>query len=707
MLERIKKLQELTLAGKMRVECVPTEYDRGDLLLRPIQMSAKRVSEYILNQEPMITEYSVMTGQLRFDGSVEGNAFSLEGHKNVGGILKAFYNKPADNVATLEWQHSVGDFAHVIDHGLKAILSEIEASRKSHTLQDELDFLDGVESVVRALIGWAGKCSRRAAEKAHEVDNPAYRANLMRLSETLERIPYEPAGSFYEAVLSLYICFSMIPDSIGTIDRTFRRYYIQDIERGVLTQEEAAAYLQELYLMIQSWTPVTSDRFTRGGESHFCIGGYLENGEDGFNETSRLVLDSLLELDTYIPQISLRWTKKMAHEDFYYVNDRARRDAHQRIAFVNDEPRIRAWMDIVGLPWEVACSYCMAGCNEPNVPGGRIMGTINSNITKFLGKTLNERRSEVLAAKSFDAFYRIAEEELCQNLDEIIWYDTAFNAVRARDCNLVSSIFFKGCIKNARSVTQKGCDYTTGMIDAIGLTTAIDSLIIIDQFVYDEKLCTMEEMLSALDDNWAGHEDLHTLIMKKGRFFGNDDEKSNQLARQFYDSIYRHLEDKRDFMGKRFLLGDLIGYNQHNVWFGQATGATPDGRYAGEPISFGRGQSQGRDRNGLTALLNSITACDPHHLVSGPTVTNLMLDEQMVRDDMQFEKLVWLLEAYFRREGMHYQLNYVSREELLAARENPAQHENLRVRVSGFSDNYVRLNKDLQDEILTRTNIQG
>ncbi len=707
MLERIKKLQELTLAGKMLPQSVKTEYDRKDLLLRPVQMSAKRLSEYILNQEPLITEYSMMTGLFKFDGSVEGDAFQLSGHKNIGGLLAQFYNQPVDDVATLEWQHSVGDFGHVIDGGLKQILSEIAQSRENHSAQDELDFLDAMECVVKTLRAWAEKCSRRAAEKAAQVENPAYKANLMRLSEALLRVPYEPASSFYEAVLSLYICFSCIPDSIGTIDRTFRSYYLSDLEKGVLTPEEAAGYLQELYLMIQSWTPVTSDRFTRGGESHFCIGGYLENGEDGFNETSRLVLDALLELDTYIPQISLRWTKKTPHEVFYYVNDRARKDAHQRIAFVNDEPRIRAWMDIVGLPWEVACAYCMAGCNEPNVPGGRIMGTQNSNIVKFLMKTFSERRQEILMAETFDDFYRIAEEELCKNLDEIIWYDTAFNTVRARDCNLISSIFFKGCIRKARSVTQKGCDYTTGMIDAIGLTTAIDSLAIIDQFVYVEKRCTMAEMLDALDKNWAGYEDLHTLIYKKGCFFGNDDEISNAVARRFYESIYTHLQDKHDFMGKHFLLGDLIGYNQHNVWFGQRMGATPDGRYAGEPISFGRGQSQGRDRNGLTALLNSITVCDSHHLVSGPTVTNLMLDEQMVKDEEQFDKLVTLLEAYFRKDGMHYQLNYVSREELLAARANPATHENLRVRVSGFSDNFVRLNEDLQDEILTRTAIRG
>lgn len=707
MQERIQKLQGLTLSGKMWVDPVPTSYDRHDLLLRPVQMSAKRVCAYIRNQEPLITEYSAMTGQLKFDGTVEGNAFQLNGHKNFSSIAAEFYNKPANNVSTLEWQHSVGDFGHIIRHGLKGILEEIRVSRQQHQLQEELDFLDAIESVTWAIVDWMKKCSIRATERAAQTQNPLYRENLTRLANTLCRIPYEPAETFYEAVLSLYVCFSFIPDSIGTIDRTFREFYYRDLEEGILTRDEAAAYLQELYLMIQSWTPITSKNFTRGGESHFCIGGYLSDGQDSFDEVSRLVLDALLELDTYIPQISMRWTEKTPHDVFFYVNDQARKDPHQRIAFVNDEPRIRALTEIVGLPYEEAVNYCMCGCNEPAIQGGRILGTANSNITKFLGKTFGERKADILAATTFDEFYSIAAEELRKNLDEIIWYDTAFNQIRARDCNLVSSIFFRGCIRNARSVTQGGCDYTTGMIDAIGLTTAIDSLAIVEQFVYDEKRCTMQELTDALEQDWAGYEDLHTLIFKKGRFFGNDDESTNALARRFYNTIYQHLETKRDFMGNRFLLGDLIGYNQHNVWFGRDTGATPDGRHAGEPISFGRGQSQGRDRNGLTALLNAIATCDPHHLVSGPTVTNLMLDAQLVRDDAQFQKLVVLLETYFRNGGIHYQLNYVTREELLAARQNPTAHESLRVRVSGFSDNYVRLNSDLQDEILQRTAIHG
>ena len=131
--------------------------------------------------------------------------------------------------------------------------------------------------------------------------------------------------------------------------------------------------------------------------------------------------------------------------------------------------------------------------------------------------------------------------------------------------------------------------------------------------------------------------------------------------------------------------------------------ATPDGRLAGEAISFGAGQTGGRDREGLAALLNSVAQMDPTGIMTGPTVLNVMLDETLIRDDEKFDKTVALVEAYFKAGGPHIQLNYVSKEELLAAQAKPEEHENLRVRVSGFSGYFTLLDPKLQKDIIERT----
>jgi trans-4-hydroxy-L-proline dehydratase len=703
MIERIAQLAKLTVSGKMWVEPVKTDYDRMDLFLSPVQMSAKRAYEYILNQEPMITEYSAMTGFLTFDGSVEGDIFNRPGHRNFQALKAEFYAKPVDNLSTMEWQHSTGDFGKIIRGGIAALETEIKQSRQTHTNPEEVDFLDGMQTVCDAIGGWAAKCSMRAEEKAKDTVGAEYRRNLLRLADALKRVPHYPAQSFYESVLCVYICYPFINDGIGLADRYLYPLYRRDVENGVITQAEAASYLQELFLMLQARIHVDSDRFHRGGESHFCIGGYLPNDEDGFNDLSRLIVDSLMELPTWIPQISLRWTRKTPHDVLAYMMDCERHDNNKRIAFVNDEPHIRAWENITGLSHDDAVSYTMVGCNEPAFPGGILIGSADSNIVRSMANTFHQRGGELKVAQSFEDFYRIYEEELRRDIKEMIWIDDAMNAVRSRDCNLISSPFFRGCIENAKSMTQGGATFTVATLSFIGTTTVIDSLSVVKQFVFDEKIVTIGQLVDAVCGNWVGYEDLHTRIRKEGHFFGNDDETSNAMAQRFFASATETLKDKTNYLGNHYVLGNLIGYNQHNVWFGNATTATPDGRYDGDPISFGHGQSDGRDRCGLPALLNSVAKSDPEDILSGPSVTNIMLDEQIVRNEDSFQKLVDMMETYLHNGGIHFQLSYVSREDMINAQITPEKYASLRVRVSGFSDYFTNLNRDLQDEIITRT----
>ncbi len=700
---RIRAMAEKVMAGEAWFEETPVQYDRADIFLPHVAMSAKRVKEYIFAQKPMLTEESTLCGYLRFDGSVEGEIFNRMGHQNFDLVKKLFYNKPYDNLVTFEWQHSVGDFGYIIEHGISGVQADIAKSKQVHTTQEQTLFLDGINSVCEAIVGWAHICADTADGKAIHAGRQEYRENLHKMAKALRKVPEYPAENFYEAVLCIYLCYAFIPDSIGTIDRTLWKHYSEDICKGILTREEAKGYLQELFLMLQSRISINSDRFYRGGESHFCVGGYLPDGSDGFTELSRLIVESLMELPTCIPQISLRWTKKTPREVLRYIMDCERNDANKRIAFVNDEPRIRAFMEITGLSYEDAVSYCMAGCNEPALPGGRIMGSSQQNILRSMANTFHQRGEEIRRAETMDAFYAIYEEELFHDLAEILRLEDDFNLVQARDCNLVSSIFFRGCVENALSATQGGARLGTATLDLIGLPNVIDSLAVVEQFVYDEKIVSMDELVDAVCANWQGYELLHTRIQRHARFFGNDDEQTNALSRRLTDSIYRFLQDKRNFVGKKYLVGNLIGYNQHNKWFGERTLATPDGRMDGEMMSFGIGQGNGRDHNGLAALLNAVAQYDPHCQMNGPSVTNVMLDEQLVRNDESFEQLVTMFETYFIKGGTHFQLTYVSREDLIAAQKAPEKYRNLRVRVSGFSDFFVNLNDDLQNEIIQRT----
>lgn len=701
--ERIEKLVNKTVSGEMYVYPVKTEYDRCDLFLPPVKMSAKRVCEYIKNQEPLIFPESCFPGIITFDGSVEGNVFNRNGHKNFAIASENFYNKPVDNLLTFEWQHSAGDFGKIINIGINGIKDNIKKSTEIHKDNaNAIEFLETQLDICDAIIDWAKKCSKKAIMISKSISDKTYKRNLKRLSMSLKNVPENPASNFYEAILSLCICFGLLPDSIGLIDRYLYPFYKSDIDRDILSKEEAAEYLQELFLMIQGRTHISSDRFYRGGESHFCVGGYLENGEDGFNELSKLIVDSLIELPTWIPQISLRWTPKTPHEVLRYMMDCERKDSNKRIAFVNDEPRIKGLMKYTGLSYKRAVNYTMIGCNEIALPGGIVFGFDPMNIVRCVQNTFFNRSNDIIKAKTFDEFYDIFQEEMFKDLYEADKIGLGFQTIRSRDCNLVSNMLIDGCIENAKSVTQGGTDTYIAVGLLIGISNVIDSLSVTKQLVFDEKQITMKQLIEALQNNWNGFEELREYILKKGVFFGNDEACSNDIAHRFFKSLDKW-NDGNNYLRKKLVFGNLVGYNQHHKFFGDNTKATPDGRFDGDMISFGIGQSEGKDRNELTALLSSVAKCDTYSILTGPSVTNILLDEQLVKNDENFEKLVYLFETYFKMGGTHFQLTYVSKEDLINAKKSPDKYKNLRVRVSGFSDYFVFLNEGLQDEIIQRT----
>lgn len=701
--ERIRALTALTLQGDMYAKPTAMKFDPTDLSLPRQQGESKRLCEYILGQEPVLTPYSKMTGFFNCDDTVVGDAFRRKGHSAFTRIRKKLYLQSVDNLSTFEWQHATADYKKVLEKGIKGIIAEIDDSLKVHTESEPVEFLNALKSVAQALIGWAHKCSDKALEFSKTVENKEYKENLEALSKALLKVPENKPNSFYEAVLTIYLCFSADPDSVGTLDRYLRPFYKNDIEKGVITKDEAKEYLQELFLMLQAATKITSSNFTRGGESHFCIGGYLPDSSDGYDELSQLILESLVELPTYIPQVTLRWTAKTPKEVFRYALDCERNDPNKRIAFQNDEKRLKCYTEICGFPFEKAVGYTTVGCNEPAFLGTISGDSSKINFARSIETVFHKKSEKIADAASFEEFYDEFLQELFSDLDIAYEKDNEYNRERAKDINYLSSLFFQGCIEKATSLTRGAADTVISSPAFMGIANVIDSLIIVKQFVFDEKITTMTELVSAVQSNWEGYEDLHTLIINKGDFFGNDAFRSNEVAQKLYQSLYEYLKDKTNLFGYHFLVGDLFGYNPHFKWFGEKMGATPDGRKAGESLKFGLQQSGGYDRNGLSAYLNSIAKVDPNAIACGATVTNVMIDEQLIRNDEHFEKTVDMLETYFKNGGVHFQLNYVSKEDLLTAKVKPEDYKNLRVRVSGFSDYFVKLQESIQDEVIERT----
>ncbi len=682
------------------------EYDPFDLALPEAVLNAKRITEYILAQPVFLTDTNRFTGLLRLRGmGVPGDIFSRADHAHFNEAASHLYCRYPENLVTFEWQHSAANYERILKFGIKKCLNDIECAKELYKYdKDKYAFEEAMEIVCRGAVKWSNKCAQKHFDAAKSCTDPVRKAELEKLANAASKVPYEPATSFYEGLQTVIFCFNFLPDSIGTLDRYMYDLYRHDIDNNIITRDEAKSLLQEIFIYISNHTPPQAvARTDFSAECHFAIGGYNENGEDGFTDLSRLIVEALMELDTRRPSISLRRTNKTPFEVLRFMLDAERNDKNKRIAFANDEPRIKALENIIGIPHSEAIKYTMVGCNEPSLPGTLWKGGMTCNIVRSLTNTLKNRKAEVCAAETYEAFEKIFDEELLNDIELILEYEKKFNAIREKDINVLSCFLLDGCIESGLSATQGGCKIKLGGFNAMGLTCLIDSLTVIKQFVFDEKKVSMETLITALENNWNGYGDLRSEIIKHAKFFGNAEEISDTIARKISEKLYDILSVRRYAHGERIIIGTLAGYNPHYASFGKLTTATPDGRFDGDAFMVGTGQANGKDRNGLAALMHSIAQSDPTHIFCGPVVCNMRIEETVIRNDEQFEKFCHMVETYFRSGGIQVQLNYVSKEELLAARATPQEYGSLKVRVSGFSATYVNLDERIQDDILRRT----
>jgi trans-4-hydroxy-L-proline dehydratase len=703
---RIERLVNYAKQYDIMPTPVKVEYDAFDENLSEPIRNAKRLNEFLLAQKIEVLDDDRFIGKMRFAwNTVPGDLFGRNGHYKCNIACEKFYGKPVENLATFEWQHSNADFGKIIRIGLKGFIQEINAARKNYLGQREhLEFLAAMEMAARGLAARAEQYRAYCVAKAHEEGvSPERRNELLRMAQNCASVPVNPAKSFEEAIQCLYMCYVVLPDSIGRPDQYLYPLYKHDIDNGIITRDDAKLMLQELFIRLHGNTSHTPWADDKGAECHFAIGGYTIDHECAYNELSDLIIDAIMELPLQRPQVSLRWNLKTPRAVLHKFLDCERKDRYKRIAFVNDEPRIAAMMKICKKPWEIAYNYMMVGCNEPAYQGGVSLGGITTNVARSLTNCMKNRRAELLECKSFDEFYAIYEQELDKDLELMLDYHNQFNDLRAGDCNVISSLFLDGCIERAESATRGGAKLATMAFDMMGTTTVIDSLAIIHQFVFDEKRVSFRELLDALANDWKDAEELRQDILHHGRFFGNNDDYVDSIAHRFNHSLYEYLYDRTDMLGTPLICGNLTGYNAHFAWFGAKTDATPDGRVAGAPLTFGSGQSYGKDIDGATSQLLSVAKMDPDGIMQGNTIMNLTVDENTVTNDESFERLVVLVETYFKAGGLHLQLNHVAREDLIAAQANPEQYKSLRVRVSGFSTTFVTLDEQMQNNVIDRT----
>jgi formate C-acetyltransferase len=261
------------------------------------------------------------------------------------------------------------------------------------------------------------------------------------------------------------------------------------------------------------------------------------------------------------------------------------------------------------------------------------------------------------------------------------------------------SLIIDDCIENGKDYNAGGARYNTSYIQGVGIGSLTDSLTAIKYHVFDRQNISMEDFLTALNENFIGHEELRFRLIYETPKYGNDDDYADEQLKDIFEIFYNSVNGRPTARGGTFRI-NLLPTTCH-VYFGSVIQAMADGRKAGEPLSEGISPVQGADRNGPTGVIKSASKID--HIRTGGTLLNQKFSPSFFDDDESIVKVSQLVRSYFRLDGHHIQFNVVSAETLKDAQQHPEKYKDLIVRVAGYSDYFNDLGEDLQNEIIRRT----
>lgn len=589
--------------------------------------------------------------------------------------------------------HNVVDFETILHRGIRSYRSRIEVlhdssdGEKRQFAEAMLDMVEGVETFLQRYL-------RHLEETLSSKDSDT--AHLFRLMDALRKVPLEPASSFFEAWVSGCMAMSLSGNyEPGRLDAYLWPYYERDLAAGKTSPEEA-------YTLIRALFEDIDNSIGHPGVTHVTIGGTNPDGSACYNALTEICIRAIAGLRT--PNVTLRVRKDMPDSIWNAaLNNLGKGCSHP--ALVNEELFLEKLTTDYAIPYCDAVNYVFGGCSELLIQGKTMCDStwVQYNMLDVFEHTLY---NHFLSCDSFDDFYRKMKEDISLTLRDLEkqinnrqWMMATYQPL------LTKSLLTDGCIENGKSFPAGGCVYNFDSTNLYGGTNTINSLYTLKQF-YEGKLGSLskEELLRALIANFEGYETIHAKCRQVTKF-GNYDPQLNALAKDLMTHTFREVMDLRCWRGNegytgRFMPAIILWVDW--VSSGRHVGATPDGRILGEATADSCGPMQGTDTEGPTSVMGAALSLDQGNC-AGTCVLNLRLDQNCFRDDVSTAKVRRLMEVYFARGGSQLQINVVDPKVLRDAWDHPEKHRNIIVRVGGFSDNFVLLDRGMQKEILRRT----
>ena len=645
----------------------------------------------------------------------------------------------------MEGKLNSGDAHLAVDYEQLLKIGLVGYEKRVRQLKAELDlcvpenidkyvFYKAVLIVIEAVKTYADRFSLLAQEMAENAQSHR-KDELLEISNICSKVPYEPASSFKEAIQSVWFIQLILQIesnghslSYGRFDQYMYPYLKADLEKGVITDEEAVELLTNLWIKTLTINKVRSQAhtFSSAGSPMYqnvTIGGQTPDKKDAVNKLSFLVLKSVAQTRLPQPNLTVRYYNGL-NKEFLDECIEVMKLGTGMPAFNNDEITIPSFIDL-GVKEEDAYNYSAIGCVETAVPGKwgyRCTGMSYQNFPRILLAVMNDG-VDVTSGKRFVEGYGYFRdmksfEELQDAWDKSIREITRLSVIVENAVDLASerdvpdilcSTLTQDCIGRGKTIKEGGAvyDFISGL--QIGIANMADSLAAIKKLVFEEKKITPQQLWDALQDDFMSEENqkIQSMLINEAPKYGNDDDYVDQLVVEAYDS---YINEIKKYPSTRYQRGPVGGIRyagtssiSANVGQGYGTMATPDGRKAHTPLAEGCSPAHAMDKNGPTAVFKTVSKL-PTHEITGGVLLNQKVTPQMLATEENKEKLEMIIKTFFNRlHGYHVQYNVVSRETLIDAQKNPEKHRDLIVRVAGYSAFFNVLSRATQDDIIERT----
>lgn len=607
---------------------------------------------------------------------------------------------------------------------IRRALSRLDYLQDPKALEKENE-LKAMDIACDAILILAERYAACAKELAAKEKDEKRRLELLQIAENCEVVPAYRPRTYWQALQMYWFVHLGVTSELnpwdsyspGRLDQHLNPFYQADVKNGTLTRDQALELLECLWVKFNNQPAPPKVGITLKESSTYTdfaninTGGITPDGQDGVNDVSYLILECMDDMKLLQPSSNVQISKKTPDAFLKKACEISRKGWGQP-AFYNTDAIVQELLN-AGKSLADARKGGTSGCVETGAFGNEAyILTGYFNLPKIFELTL------------FDGYDLVSGQQLGPHTgkaEEFASYEELFEAykkqiswfleIKLRGNNVIEkiyadympvpflSILTNDCIERGMDYNGGGARYNTNYIQGVGIGTITDCLSAVRYNVFDKKKFTMAELLQALKDNFQGHERIMNLVRNRTPKYGNDDEYADDIMRQVFDYYYRSVTGRPNMKGGSYRI-NMLPTTCH-VYFGEVMIASSNGRLAHKPVSEGISPEKGADTCGPTAVIKSASQMD--HLSTGGTLLNQKFTPSVVAGEQGLCQMANLIRTYFNLDGHHIQFNVIDRQTLIEAQNHPDEYRDLIVRVAGYSDHFRNLSKELQDEIIQRT----